>query len=315
MIDSTPKPSSQPIEPIRSVDVAVCTWNRSSLLERTLESFANLIAPGEIGLRILIVDNNSTDNTQQVIAEFCSSQFAEQHKVVALKEPKQGHTFSRNCAVQKADSDLMIWTDDDVYVEPDWVAKYVEAANQNPDTSFWGGEIEPEFEEKPKWITENWNMLKGCFAVREFRGELELGGKRLPYGANFAIRTAVQKEFLYDVDLGRRENEVLGEDELDLFRRLLRQGHRGQYVPSNSLRHYIPKDRSTEEYVYDYFVGQGRALVAKGEPWHDEVKKLTSESKSEYRKYKMKRLVSGSEVWVSHMLRSALAHGQAEAMQ
>ena len=76
--------------------------------------------------------------------------------------------------------------------------------------------------------------------------------------------------------MGRRESEVLREYELDLFRRLLKQGHRGQWVPGNSLRHYIPKERSSEEYVYAYFVGQGRALVAKGQPWHDDAEELAS---------------------------------------
>lgn len=300
---------------IQNVDIAVCTWNRASLLARTLESFSKLIVPDEITIQFLIVDNNSEDETEKVIRDFCELQTGSGRSVVSLKEPKQGHTFSRNCAVGHAESDLMVWTDDDVTVEQHWVAKYVDAANLAPDTIFWGAEIAPEFENKPKWIGENWEILKGCFAVREFEGELELGENRLPYGANFAIRTSVQKEFLYDQELGRRGDEVLGEDELDLFRRLLKAGYRGNWVPVNSVRHFIPKERSTEEYVYEYFVGQGRALVAKGEPWHEDVKKLASESKTEYRNYKLKRLVAGSKVWVSHLVRSALAHGQAEALR
>ena len=300
---------------IRKVDIAVCTWNRPALLTSTLDSFSKLSVETTIRLRIIIVDNNSTDSTPEVIQAFESSEFAKSNAVVALKEAQQGHTFSRNCAVDAADSDLMIWTDDDVEVPRDWVTKYVEAANQNSDITFWGGEIAPKFEnDVPKWIHENWDALKGCFAVREFAGELELDPSRLPYGANFAVRTAIQKEFRFNESLGRRGDEVLGEDELDLFRRLLDAGHRGQWVPDAGLEHLIPEERASEKYVFDYFVGQGRALVAKGQSWHEDRDDLIKEAKSEYKKYKLKRLMSGSQVWMSHMLRSALAQGQADAM-
>ena len=304
-----------PATQIRKVDLAVCTWNRPALLASTLASFSKLSVEPGILLRVIVVDNNSTDSTPDVIREFQSSEFAKSNTVVALKEIQQGHTFSRNCAVDAADSDLMIWTDDDVEVPHDWVTKYVEAANQNSEITFWGAEIAPKFENDiPKWIHENWDALKGCFAVREFAGELELGPSRLPYGANFAVRTVTQKEFRFNESLGRRGDEVLGEDELDLFRRLLAAGHRGQWVPDAGLEHLIPEERASEKYVFDYFVGQGRALVSKGDPWHEDRERFVKEAKSEYQKYKLKRLVSGSQVWVSHMLRSALAQGQAEAM-
>ena len=301
-----------PANEIRKVDIAVCTWNRSDLLTKTLASFSNLSIEPSVRLRIIIVDNNSTDSTPEVIQAFQDSDFASINPVVALRETRQGHTYSRNCAVDAADSDLIIWTDDDVEVSSDWVAKYVEAANQNPEVAFWGGEIVPKFEtELPKWIEENWDAVKGCFAIREFSGDMELDVTRLPYGANFSIRTAVQKQHRFDESLGRRGNEVLGEDELDLFRRLLAAGLRGQWVPGAGVKHYIPASRVSEKYVCDYFVGQGRALVATGNPWHEDLELLVKEAKSERQKYKLKRWVSGSQVWVSHMLRSALAQGQA----
>ncbi len=303
------------VNEIQKVDIAICTWNRAALLACTLDSFSRLLVEPSFRLNIIIVDNNSTDSTPEVIKSFQKSKFAKSNSVVAMRETRQGHTFSRNRAVEAADSDLMIWTDDDVEVQNDWVTRYVDAANQNPEVTFWGGEIIPRFEgQTPKWILENWDALKGCFAARTFDGDLELDLSRLPYGANFAIRTKAQKEFHFDESLGRRGDQVLGEDELDLFRRLLSAGKRGQWVPGAGLEHVIPKDRASEKYVFDYFVGQGRALVTKGNPWHEDHDRMTNEAKSEYQKYKLKRLVSGSQVWVSHMLRSALAQGQAEGL-
>ena len=301
---------------INKVDIAVCTWNRPRLLKQTLDSFSRLVIPESISLRILVVDNNSANPTANVIKKFLASDFAKAHTVVPLFETQQGHTYSRNCAIDSADSDLMIWTDDDVIVWPGWVSSYVEAANANPKVTFFGGSIEPEFVSRPPdWITDNWEILKGCFAEKKFDASShELDESRLPFGANFAIRTSVQKEFQFNRELGRRGDKVLGEDELDLFRRLLAQGHRGQWVRGVALKHVIPEDRASEKYVYDYFVGQGQALVSKGMAWHADVDKLKAEAKSEHRSYKLKRFFSASNVWVSHMVRSALAQGQADAL-
>ena len=301
---------------ITKVDIAICTWNRQALLARTFRSLGNLEIPSQVQLSFLIVDNNSTDQTPQVIEEFRSSKLGRQHNVVALHESRQGHTFSRNRAVASAAGELMIWTDDDVNVPTDWVAKYVQAANASPEYMFWGGAIKPKFlDDTPAWIAENWEILKGCFAFRDLGDEcIELTASRLPYGANFAIRTKVQKQFSFDCDLGRRGDVVLGEDELDLMRRLIGEGHRGAWVPDAGVEHLIPQERATEKYVFDNFVGHGRTLVAKGQPWHENAKRMKREFTLEHLKYKAKRRISASPVWVGHMVRSALAKGQFEAM-
>lgn len=301
---------------IRSVDIAICTWNRESLLRQTLDSVARLQIPEGIALSVLLVDNASTDRTSEVVEGFAQSSFADRHRVVSLYEPTQGHTFSRNCAVAASEGDLVLWTDDDVVLSADWVTRYVAAANDQPEVSFWGSQIEPKFVGKrPAWIDRNWDKLKGCFAARDLGEEaIELTPTRLPYGANFAVRGTVQRQNLFQTELGRRGELVLGEDELDLMRRLLAQGHRGIWVPGAVVEHLIPESRATTEYVFDYFVGQGRALAARGEAWRQDPLSLISESKTERRYFQLKRFLTKPEVWVSHLIRSALAQGQSEQL-
>jgi len=305
---------------IQKVDIAICTWNRDALLAQTLDSLLRLSLPETVSVTVLVVDNNSTDHTQSVIKSFISTASnhfpSDSFSVVALAETQQGHTFSRNKAIDSATGDLIVWTDDDVILPGNWIETYVEAANQAPDLSFWGSVIEPKFADgRPKWIEENWANIKGCFAHRDLGEQpIPFTQNRLPYGANFAVRNSVQKEFRFATELGRRGDKVLGEDELELFRRLLAAGHKGGWIPGAVVEHIIPPDRASEKYVYDYFVGQGRALVAKGEPWHTDVAKFRSESRSEYAKYKLKRAFADSKTWVSHLLRSALAQGQFEAL-
>ena len=154
--------------PITSVAIAICTWNRASLLGDTLESFSSLKIPHGINLTFIIVDNNSNDDTQAVIETFSRSEISTFATVTHLTEKKQGHTFARNRAIQVCDADLIVWTDDDVLVSTSWISKYVDAANQQTKVAFWGGAIEPFFPAgKPKWIQKNWSKLAGCFAGRD----------------------------------------------------------------------------------------------------------------------------------------------------
>ena len=301
--------------PIKTVDIAICTWNRARLLRQTLESFSKLNVPADILLTVIVVDNRSTDETQSVIEAFANSSFGQTHKTVSAIEQQQGHTFARNRAIEASQSDLVIWTDDDVLVDSDWVTKYTAAANQQPDVSFWGSQIEPSFiDSKPKWIQDNWESLSGCFAARQLGEQpIEFTADRLPYGANFAVRGDVQRANLFDIELGRRADAVLGEDELDLLRRLLTGGHAGRWVPGATVQHLIPSDRATTKYVYGYFVGQGRNLVLKGESWPTDTNQLKIEAKTEYRRFWIKRFYAGNQQWCSHLIRSALAMGQWQA--
>ncbi|MDA7861674.1 glycosyltransferase [Mariniblastus sp.] len=301
---------------IRHVDIAICTWNRRELLANALASLCQMRVPAGVTIKVIVVDNNSTDGTSEFLKEFVST-VGDGISFEILKESKQGHTVCRNRAIESATGDLILWTDDDIIAAENWLEQYLEFVKDDPASSFWGSVIEPEFPAgMPTWISENWNELKGCFADRDL-GEETLGFNpgRLPYGANFGVLTEVQKQHPFDSSLGRRGDAVMGEDELDLFRRLLEAGHSGTWVPQAKIYHQIPASRSSQEYVYDYFVGQGRALVANDKAWHPDVKKMKAESQSEFKKYKLKRLFAKSKVWVSHMIRSGLARGQWEAMR
>lgn len=301
---------------IQSVDIASCTWNRASLLSRTLDSLTRLTVPDGVKLSVIVVNNNSNDDTDEVLESFAQTPFAAKHRVLRILESQQGHTFARNRAIEESTGDLILWTDDDVLVSEDWLAKYVAAAELQTEVDFWGSRIVPRFEAgKPKWIEENWSKLSGCFAARDL-GEksIEFTTDRLPYGANFAVRGEVQRANKFDAKLGRQGGEVLGEDELDLMRRLIQAGHHGRWLPDAPVDHLIPAERTSTQYVYDYFVGQGKKLSLRGEPWHDDTDRMRIEARSEYRRFWVKRFFVDSDQWCSHLVRSALAFGQWQVM-
>jgi glucosyl-dolichyl phosphate glucuronosyltransferase len=296
---------------IQSVDIAICTWNRSALLAQTLESLAKLRIPSGIQWRVLVVDNRSTDDTQDTLEAY-----AEVLPLVILSEPEQGHTHARNRAAKASTAELVLWTDDDVIVEPCWLETYLSAAIRDSDIDFWGGKIEPFFPGgRAKWISENWTQLAGCFAARDLGEQaIELTAESLPYGANFAVRGDVQRKNLFNPDLGRRGGEVVGEDELEFLRRLLAKGHRGRWVPQSRLQHVIPAERASTEYVFNYFVGQGAMLVAKGTPWSKSRWKLRWQYLWHQFLSETGRWFRPSPAWFAHLARAGLALGQWQAL-
>lgn len=297
-----------------NVEIAICTWNRVALLGKTLERLAQVCQAWETiaKWKVILVDNHSTDGTKSL-----AERYARQMEIKYVFEPQQGHVFARNKAIEVAEGDLMLWTDDDVLLDDNWLPAYVNAALEQAGESFWGGKISPVFPDGcPRWIQDNWSKVKGCFADRDL-GDAVVGFdlKTLPYGANFAIRTKLQKKFLFNQAWGRSGTAVVGEDELDLFRRLLASGYSGCWVPGARVQHLIDSQRTTPEFVGRYFVGQGKTLAARNLGWSNDPIFLANEANHELFWYRMKRHFSRSEVWVSHLIRGSLAKGQQHVLE
>lgn len=295
-----------------NVEIAICTYNRCASLDKTLHRLADANCSDCDSLRVLIVDNNCNDQTADVVR-----QHSDNLEILYLKESNQGQVFARNTAIEAAAGELLIWTDDDVNVSDIWLSSYVAAARSQTDYSFWGGPIQPVFEnERPKWIADHWDKLCGCFAERQLGAEpFDFTPECLPYGANFAIRTSIQKQHPFATNLGRTDTSVLGEDELTLLRTVLQAGHKGSWLPDAAVDHMIDASRATTQYVGSYFRGQGQALALKGEAWTSDLAELEREMNHELKCFTAKRLLSRSDVWLSHLLRGSLAAGQLDILR
>jgi len=237
------------------VTVAICTWNRARMLDQTLAGMRRLHIPAGHTWELLVVNNNSTDSTDEVI---------DKHSAVLpirkLVEIRQGHSNARNCALEHARGDLLLWTDDDVLVEPDWLNMYVETALQNPSAVFFGGTVEPWFETPPpRWVSRNLNLLQGPFALRDLGSDVRpFVDREAPFGANMGFRTSGIRGFEFDTRLGRVGTGMLSGDETLLIDRLKAEGRTGIWIGPARVRHFIPTARMTIEYIWKFFHGLGR---------------------------------------------------------
>ena len=143
------------------ITVAICTWNRANLLDRTLDAFKRLEIPAGVDWELLVVNNNCSDDTDNVLGRY-----EQTLPLQRLFEPTPGHSTARNCAIEAASGEWILWTDDDVLVDPKWLSEYVDAIRSNPDFSFAGGTIEPWFESTPpRWLGRHLSNLEGAFAI------------------------------------------------------------------------------------------------------------------------------------------------------
>ncbi len=237
------------------VTVAICTWNRARLLTQTLTRMRDLRLPDGTTWELLIVNNNCTDDTDAVIARHSDSL-----PLRRLHEPAQGLSNARNCAVAAAQGDLLLWTDDDVLVDPDWITEYVTAVNRFPQAGYFGGTVDPWFAyDPPRWVLTNLDRLDGPFALRRLGPEVRpLTRTEQVFGANMAFRTRLMKDFRFNASLGRIGKEMLSGEETELVTRLQAAGWSGVWVGSARVRHYIPAERLTSAYVWKFFHGIGR---------------------------------------------------------
>jgi GT2 family glycosyltransferase len=240
--------------------VSICTWNRSRLLAQTLTQMTLLRVPENTTWELLVVDNNSTDDTPAVIKSFDG-----RLPVRGLFEGKPGVSNAKNLAVREAAGAYILWTDDDVLVEPTWMAAYASAFTRKPTVGFFGGVILPWFpHDPPEWLRRGFSHVAAAYAARDFGpDEISLSETILPFGANMAIRVAEQRAFLFDPTLGPRPGGVLRGEEIDVFQRMLARGVTGASVPDAVVRHYIPPERQSLRYLRGFYrgVGEHRALA------------------------------------------------------
>jgi glucosyl-dolichyl phosphate glucuronosyltransferase len=246
------------------VTVAVPTRNRAERLRHTLTRVANLHPPpADTSWDLLIVDNRSTDATRQVITEFRA-----RVPLSCVDEPALGIAHARNAVVRAARGEYILWIDDDVSVEPEWMVEYVAAIRTHPDAALFGGPIGADFEPTPPaWLLDILPQVASAYGLRDLGPTpVALRPDLLPFGSNYATRTALHRRYSYDVRLGHHGAHVMVGEESKVFRAMLEDGQPGWWVPSARVRHFIPRSRQTWTDLSARWYAAGVATVLQAPP-------------------------------------------------
>jgi glycosyltransferase involved in cell wall biosynthesis len=296
------------------ITVAICTLNRAESLRRTLASVAAMRVPDGLEWEVVVVNNGSTDHTDDVIRSF-----ADRLPVRREFQPQRGISRARNSAVDAAKGDFIVWTDDDVLVDPGWLAAYVEAFLRWPEAAVFGGPIIPRYESPvPKWISQCDELLVGPYATRDFGNDVLLlsnSDGRVPFGSSYALRIAEQRAFRYNPKMGQAPGQRRTADESDVIERVLLSGANGYWLPKARVEHCIGRERQTVGYVARWFQNLGETDAFryparyKAPQWFGVPRWLWWQLIAEWALYRVHRLISPAPVWMTHLKNTNTAWG------
>jgi glucosyl-dolichyl phosphate glucuronosyltransferase len=246
------------------LDVVVPTYNRSVLLRRTISSLLRAPIPANLEVTIVIVDNNSKDDTEQVVREFQSQTT---RPLVYVKETNQGLSHARNAGICGGTGEIIGFIDDDEEIHEDW---YNVVAREFADSSthFIGGPYLANWAAPaPNWLPPGYHAVIGAIDPKprspfggSFQGNL--------MGGNAVIRrSAFERVGMYSPKLGRSGKGLLSDEDAEFYRRLRSADIPGMYVPDLIIYHHIPAERLTRKYHrrWCYWRGVSQGLADKDE--------------------------------------------------
>src|SRR5882672_135823 len=228
-----------------SLTVAICTFNRSMILPRALDSVRNQTW-ADNDLEILVLDNGSTDGTRDVVAAVQ----AEDSRVCYVIEPNAGIAQARNRALHEARGEYLAFLDDDAWAERDWLENLLGAIQSiTPVPECVVGPVSLVWEDKkPEWFPTRFESLLCRYDMGEQPRFLEPGGYLLTTNSIFHRQTLLALGGVRS-DLGHKRNQLLGGEDNEIFRRLVANGYRVFYQPAARVYHPVPKARQTRRYL------------------------------------------------------------------
>ena len=149
-----------------AISVIICTWNRAGLLDETLTSLAAADVPPDLHWEVVVVDNNSTDDTRAVV-ERRARDFPAALRY--LFEPRQGKSWAMNTGLASSRFPIVAFADDDVRVSPRWLTAIASAFREDPEIAYVGGPVDPLWEAPcPPWFAEAGKVLWGTIAILDY---------------------------------------------------------------------------------------------------------------------------------------------------
>lgn len=241
------------------ITVIIATHNRADLLQRTLRSLSKCVVNASFECEVIVADNNSTDHTKAVVEEL-KPNFGV--PLLYLFEPRQGKSYAVNHAIGLASGSILAFTDDDVVIEPTWLAALY-ACFQKFSCDVVSGRTLPDYpQETPQWVKDNADILMGTIVFYDYGEQSKRYEKPMvePLGANLAVRKSVFDECgLLRTDLGVGSG-YLGED-TELINRIERSGKSLYYCGAALVWHPVELKRTTMKYIGQWNIALGRYRV------------------------------------------------------
>lgn len=241
------------------ITVILCTYNRCRSLSKALESVASTTFSRPTEWEVLVVDNNSKDQTREVIEGYCRRYPG---RFRYLFEGQQGKSYALNAGIHASHGDVLAFMDDDVTVDSRWLENLT-APLGNGEWAGVGGRILPQV----AFCPPSWLAIEGPYSLAGMLALFDLGDKACeldtpPFGTNMAFPKNVFEQYGgFRTDMGPCPGSEIRNEDTEFGRRLIAHGQRLRYEPSAVVYHAVPSERLTQEYFLAFWFDHGRASV------------------------------------------------------
>lgn len=211
------------------LSVIICTFNRSDWLQGCLSSLEPQCRDSSV--EVLIVDNNSSDDTLQVTQQFTSRLPNFRY----IFEKTQGLSHARNRGIQEAQGQYLAYLDDDAKAYPDWVDATIHFFETTPDASGVGGPYNAFSKVPiPDWFPKEF----GCWSLGDKTRKMNKG--EWINGMNMAFRKQALIEVGgFDTSIGMTGTKVSYGEETNLMLKMLERNMHIYYCAEMHVDHAV----------------------------------------------------------------------------
>jgi len=249
---------------MREIGVSICIpcFNSGERIYATLEHLQHQEVPDGFPWEVVVVDNASTDDIDNVAYAIWRHNEATDLRIV--HEPKAGLANARLRAFEESQYEFVVFVDDDNWLSEDWMATLYEFMVGHPDVGAYGTKSVAHFgAPKPSWF-DDYAVL---FAVSppDWKSEDVTEARGYLWGAGLTVRYSAWSELkakgFQFLCTGRIGRSLVGGEEVELCMALKDAGWRLYYNAEVSLVHYMPAARLQEAYLLRLIQGINRSNV------------------------------------------------------
>lgn len=243
------------------LSVIIPTRNRADFLFLALTSLTHQTISNH-QFEVLVVDNGSTDNTEQTVRDF----WGQLTNLRYIFEPEPGLHAGRHRGMLEAKNEVLVFADDDIEALPTWLES-IQAAFSSPDVAMAGGNNIPMFlASPPRWLLALWNepfkrnvRAIPALSIIEIDGPSKDCDSFLVWGCNFSIRKSVLLAAggFHPDGMPRELIRFRGDGETHVSRFVKESGMRCIFHPGASVYHKVTQERMTFEYFRQRGFNQG----------------------------------------------------------
>lgn len=266
-----------PDQDLNGISLVICTYNGETRLPKAMEAIAKLKKP-TIPLELVLINNNSSDRTVAVAKETWMM-LSDPFELKIVDEPKPGTMHARRRGVYEAKYDLLLYVDDDNYLEEDYLIRTWEIMQSHPECVGCGGGSFGVFDDDPPEWFEKYALFYAVGFAQEKEGYVENG---FMLTAGLALRRPIVQS-VFDAGfenqlVGRSSTSMVAGEDMELTYFLSLLGYRFWYDPKLVFHHYMDPNRLTRPYLKKLVDGIGiaKALLMPYEilhkQWHTSLK-------------------------------------------